>query len=114
MTEAENKAAQAAKKEQENIDKKAAKDAAEKVARENAEKAEAEKAKAKDEKDAEKKADEKELKEAQEKRVALFKKPLFKVMKVNVIHNGICYDKGNVCPDSRIELFEEKGFIEEL
>ena len=36
-----------------------------------------------------------------------------KILKSDVAHNGAMYEKGCECPKDVLELFEQKGFIEE-
>lgn len=108
MSDAEKKA-----KEQKKLEEQAAKEVAEKQAKEKAEKEAAEKAEAEAEAAKQKAKEEKELAAAQEQKKALFKKPTFWVLKGDLKHNGIFYAKGCVCPDSKLEEFKEKGFVEE-
>jgi len=59
--------------------------------------------------------DAEELAAAQEKQKAfVIKKPKLFVMKDNILHNGVFYEKGKVCPDSKIEEFTAKGFLEDF
>lgn len=110
MSDAEKKA-----KEQKRLEEQAAKEVAEKKAIEAAEKEAAEKEAKQAEAEKKKAAEQEELNAAQAaKKAALVRKPVFWVIKSNLKHNGIFYPKGYKCPDSKIEEFKAKGFIEQV